>query len=100
MRGGAHRWPPGWTAELHSHDGAEEVFAFLRGTCEITIEGETRTVGAGEFVYVPAEARHTLRNVGDDDLVVFLVVAPNQEATHTFYHADGSRRTPRATADR
>jgi mannose-6-phosphate isomerase-like protein (cupin superfamily) len=96
MRGGAHRWPPGWVAQWHSHDGADEVFAFLQGTCEITVEDETRVVRAGEFVYVPAEARHTLRNIGADDLIVFLVVAPNHQPTHTFYDADGRRTTPRA----
>jgi mannose-6-phosphate isomerase-like protein (cupin superfamily) len=96
MRGGAHRWPPGWKAELHSHDGADEVFAFLQGSCAITVEGEQRVVGAGEFVFVPAEAKHTLENIGDDDLIVFLVVAPNHHPTHTFYDAQGQRTTPRA----
>ena len=95
MRGGTHRWPPGWVAQAHSHDGADEVFAFLSGTCEITVEGEARVVTAGEFVFVPAEARHTLKNIGDDDLVVFLVVAPNHEPTHTFYDAAGQRTTPK-----
>jgi quercetin dioxygenase-like cupin family protein len=90
MRGGAHRWPPGWVAQVHSHDDADEVFAFLQGTCEITVAGETRILRAGEFVFVPAEAQHTLRNIGDDDLIVFLVVAPNHEPTHTFY--DEARR--------
>lgn len=95
MRGGAHRWPPGWVAQLHSHDGADEVFAFLQGTCEIDVDGESRIVRAGEFVFVPAEARHTLRNVGDDDLVVFLVVAPHREPTHTFYDGASRPTTPR-----
>lgn len=95
MRGGAHRWPPGWSAQWHSHDGADEVFAFLQGTCEISVENETRVVRAGEFVFVPAEARHTLRNIGDDDLLVFLVVAPHRQPTHTFYNERGERITPR-----
>jgi quercetin dioxygenase-like cupin family protein len=96
MRGGAHRWPPGWVAQLHSHDGADEVFAFLQGTCEITVEDETRIVTAGDFVFVPAEAKHTLKNIGADDLLVFLVVAPNHAPSHTFYDAAGARTTPRA----
>jgi mannose-6-phosphate isomerase-like protein (cupin superfamily) len=96
MRGGVHRWPPGWQAEWHSHDGADEVFAFLAGTCEITVESETLVVGAGEFVFVPAEERHTLKNIGEDDLLVFLIVAPNHQPTHTFYDAQGNRTTPRA----
>lgn len=95
MRGGAHRWPPGWVAQLHSHDGADEVFAFLQGTCEISVEDETRVVRAGEFVFVPAEAKHTLKNIGEDDLIVFLVVAPHRQPTHTFYDAAGQRVTPR-----
>lgn len=91
MRGGAHRWPPGWVARRHSHDGADEVFAFLQGACEITVGDETRTVTAGEFVFVPADVTHTLRNVGDNDLIVFLVVGPNRQPTHTFYDEQDRR---------
>ena len=40
-------------------------------------------------------AVNTLKNIGDDDLVVFLVVAPNHEPTHTFYDAAGQRTTPK-----
>ncbi len=93
MRGGYARWEPGFECDYHCHEGADEVFVFLAGQCEITVEGETRVVTAGEFVFVPAEARHTLKNIGDDDLVVFLVVAPNHEPTHTFHDAAGQRRT-------
>ncbi len=90
MRGGYQRWEPGRAARRHSHDGAEEVFVFLEGECEITVGDETRVVRAGQAVFVPAEVPHTLRNVGSGDLVMFLVVAPNREPTHTFYDEQGT----------
>jgi quercetin dioxygenase-like cupin family protein len=49
----------------HFHYG-EEVIYVLEGTLEYEIEGEgTKTVSAGEALTVPAEAVHSVRNVGD-----------------------------------
>ncbi len=89
MRGGYARWEPGFECDYHCHEGADEVFVFLAGQCEITVEGETRVCGAGETVYTRAGQRHKLKAVGDQPLEMFMVVAPNHSPTHTMYYPDG-----------
>jgi mannose-6-phosphate isomerase-like protein (cupin superfamily) len=84
-------WPVGMECEVHSHDDAGEVFVFLAGACEITVEGETRVVPAGSTVYVGPDEKHKLKAVGDRPLEMFLAVFPNHEPTHTFYLPDGTK---------
>jgi quercetin dioxygenase-like cupin family protein len=45
----------------------EEIIYVLEGTLEYEIEGESRTVKAGEALTVPAEAVRSVKNVGDGD---------------------------------
>lgn len=89
MRGGYARWEPGFECEYHCHQDADEVFVFLAGQCEITVEGERRLCQAGETVYTSPGERHRLKAVGPEALVMFLVVAPNHSPTHTISHPDG-----------
>lgn len=100
VRGGMFFLEPGKAASYHSHDGAPEVFVFLLGHCEVTVEGEKASVGPGDVVYVPAELKHTLRNTSRSErLSVWLTVTPNVTPSHTFYEElpDGTwkRVTPR-----
>jgi quercetin dioxygenase-like cupin family protein len=49
----------------HRHPG-EEIIYVLEGSLEYELDGETpTTVSAGEVFFVPAEAIHSVRNVGD-----------------------------------
>jgi quercetin dioxygenase-like cupin family protein len=50
----------------HFHYG-EEIIYVIEGTLEYEIEGESQTVKAGEALTVPAEAVHSVKNVGDGD---------------------------------
>jgi len=90
MRANYAVWQPGYECELHSHRDAVEIFVFLEGTCEITVDDETATVGPGEAVFTAPEAKHKLKVVGDRPLVFFLAVTPNHSPTHTIYKADGT----------
>jgi mannose-6-phosphate isomerase-like protein (cupin superfamily) len=100
MRGGYATWQSGFECDYHCHQGADEVFVFLDGQCEITVEGETRLCGPGETVYTRAGQLHKLKAVGPDPLVMFIVVAPNHSPTHTIHHADGRiQNTDRTVPD-
>ncbi|GEM_PF-3009631 len=83
-------WPPGQECEVHSHQGSAEVFVFLAGQCEMTVEAETQTVSAGCTVYVGPGEKHKPKAVGNRPLEMFLAVMPNHQPTHTFYGADGT----------
>src|SRR5262245_28449494 len=58
---------PDAPAIRHFHHG-EEIIYVLEGELEYEIEGEsTRTVKAGEALMVPAEAVHSVKNVGEGE---------------------------------
>jgi mannose-6-phosphate isomerase-like protein (cupin superfamily) len=85
QRGGPTVWPKGASGLIgdslgplmHIHDDASEVFYFLSGTCRMETGNTEELFGAGDFVLVPPLVPHNLWNGGDDDLVVFWLVAPN-----------------------
>src|SRR5262245_51014776 len=52
----------------HSHPH-EQVAHVLRGEFEITIDGETRKVGAGEVAAIPPDARHSGRALTDCEIM-------------------------------
>ncbi len=84
-RGGATVWPKGGNGLLddslgpimHIHDDASEIFYFVAGRCRLEIGDSEEFFEAGDFVLVPPLVPHNLWNAGDDDLLVFWLVAPN-----------------------
>ncbi len=99
IRGGMFFLDPGEVSRYHSHDAAAEIFVFLQSECDAKVEGETERYRPCEALYVAAEMKHSLANVGDTRLVVWLTVTPNVTPSHTFYdeRPDGTwnRVTPR-----
>jgi quercetin dioxygenase-like cupin family protein len=89
-RGGVTTWEPGRSCPVHLHEGAMEWFVFLRGACDFEVEGEVRRLGEGESVHVRPGELHRLTAVGDEPLVMFLVVAPNREPSTTYFKSDGT----------
>lgn len=53
----------GEATEEHSHPTMEECFFFLNGEAKLTIEGNTITCHAGDFVQVKCGERHRLEAV-------------------------------------
>lgn len=62
--------------------GVEEVISVLSGAAEVTIEGETRGVRAGQSVIVPPGAAHQLVAVGDGSLHIWFVLSESAPATY------------------
>ena len=55
---------PGYVAPRHTHHG-EEIIYVIQGALEYRIEGQpARTVKAGDVLFVPAGAIHSVTNVG------------------------------------
>lgn len=84
-RGGATAWPRGEKGLigdslgpiLHLHDGASEIFYFVDGRCRLEIGNSEEFFEPGDYVLVPPGVPHNLWNAGDDDLLIFWLVAPN-----------------------
>lgn len=86
MRGGATVWESGANGligdtlgpVMHLHDGASEIFYFISGKCRLEIGDSEQFFEAGDFVLVPPQVPHNLWNAGDEDLLVFWIVAPHK----------------------
>lgn len=53
--------PLGAATQLHFHKLSEEFYFMLEGTGKMTVNGETREVGPGDAILIPAGAWHTIR---------------------------------------
>ena len=60
---GIFKDPPGqvWADFVHKTD---ELVVLAEGQIEIEIEGESQKPPIGKEVFIPAKAKHTVRNVG------------------------------------
>ena len=60
---GLFKDPPGqvWADFVHKTD---ELVVLAEGQIEIEIEGESQQPPIGKEVFIPAKAKHTVRNVG------------------------------------
>lgn len=66
LAAGASPHPP----HRHAH---EEAFFMKEGTLEVTINGNTTTVGAGGVVYVASNEEHGVKNIGTTPAQYFVV---------------------------
>ena len=63
--------------ELHSHEDHVDSFYVLAGEAEFVLGDETVRAGPGSYVAAPVGAVHGFRNVGDGELRMLNVHAPN-----------------------
>jgi quercetin dioxygenase-like cupin family protein len=56
---------PGEGPPDHVHFSQEEMFFIVEGTYELTLGGQTSTVGPGALVFIPRNVVHRFKNVGD-----------------------------------
>jgi mannose-6-phosphate isomerase-like protein (cupin superfamily) len=68
--------PPGCAVTPHHHEVLEEVYYILSGQGVMKIDNEERAVGAGDAIYIPRQARHTLANTGAEAMKILLVCGP------------------------
>jgi mannose-6-phosphate isomerase-like protein (cupin superfamily) len=70
------RYPTGGYVAPHAHDVAEQVYYFTSGTGRAECGDETREVGPGDVMFVPAGVRHGLVSTGDGELSFIVVTSP------------------------
>ena len=56
---------PGEGPPDHVHFSQEEMFFIVEGTYELTLDGQTSTVGPGTIVFIPRNVVHRFKVVGD-----------------------------------
>src|SRR4051794_37138582 len=89
--------PPGGFEGMHSHAEPdrplEEIYVFTEGTGEMTVDGETYSVAAGDAVLARVGTRHDLRNTGQGPLKVLVIWGEPRPADYSGF---GSARMARA----
>ncbi|HEX8139302.1 MAG TPA: cupin domain-containing protein [Pyrinomonadaceae bacterium] len=75
-----------------THEGIDQVLAFVAGEGEAVIEGERLPVRAGSVVVVPSGTRHNFVATGGSPLKLYTVYAPPE-------HPDGTIHRTKAEAD-
>ena len=77
---------PGGQLMRHHHEPAETYY-IVSGRGEMEIEGRVEAVGPGSAVYIPPDARHTVRCTGAEPLV-FVFSFPRDRFDRIVYHFD------------
>jgi quercetin dioxygenase-like cupin family protein len=67
---------PGDGFGFHEHPSQEEVLYVIDGSLEAWIEGEKKTIGSGDTMYLPAGTVHACFNVTDQPTKVFVLLTP------------------------
>ncbi len=68
--------PPGASVTPHHHEVMEEIYYIIEGEGVMKIGDEEREVGAGDAIYIPRFALHTLTNTGERPMRLLLVCGP------------------------
>ena len=63
---------PGASIGAHVND-KDEIYYVLSGRGMLTLNGQVREVGAGQAILTRNGDSHALRQLGDEDLVIFIV---------------------------
>ena len=63
---------PGATIAAHVND-KDEIYYVLSGRGELVLNGEVREVGPGDAILTRSGDSHALRQLGEQDLVIFIV---------------------------
>lgn len=75
MAVGVSGLPAGTTTAEHNHE-AEELAIVIAGDGEITIDGQTFSVGPGSVVLTPSWASHVTKAAETTELLILWVYAP------------------------
>jgi quercetin dioxygenase-like cupin family protein len=87
----ALRYAPGGSIKEHDH-AFEEAFFFLEGEIEVLLDGETLTLGPGDYFWSGVGSTHALTNVSDKPVLWLETQAPQPPSRHQFrFRADWER---------
>ena len=79
--------PAGGATERHYHKLSEEFYFLLEGTGSMEVDGETREVGPGDAILIPAGAWHQITAVSD--LRFLCCCAPPYSHEDTYFESGG-----------
>lgn len=77
------RIPAGSSTQRHYHKESEEFYYLLGGSGLMEIDGETKKVGPGDAILIPAGAWHEIS--AEEELVFLCCCAPPYRHEDTFF---------------
>ena len=78
--------PPGVSLPLHHHE-PEETYYVVSGCGHVAIDDSEASLGSGSAVYIPSNAKHTIRCTGTEPLVFVFCLACDR-FDQNMYHFD------------
>ncbi|MDB5543384.1 MAG: cupin 2 conserved barrel protein [Hyphomicrobiales bacterium] len=66
----------GPNGSLHRHTVSDNIYIVKSGEGRLRIEDETVTIKAGQIIYIPAGAKHSLSNVSNELFEIFEIYTP------------------------
>ncbi len=78
---------PGAGQRPHSHP-AEQVYVIVRGRGRIEVGNEKQEVAAGDLIYIPSNAIHSIRNRSDETLSYISAATPAVDMTALYDKGD------------
>jgi len=60
---------PGQAPSYQYHFKRSEIYIIIKGEALITIDGEESKYVKGDTIRVPVQAKHKVKNIGQDDLI-------------------------------
>jgi quercetin dioxygenase-like cupin family protein len=85
---------PGYRTPLHVHKQTDETFYVLEGALTLFVDGKLRTLGPGDYAFIPRGTPHAQGNVTDSKAVVLLSLAPGEFSAFFKARADLVKTTP------
>jgi mannose-6-phosphate isomerase-like protein (cupin superfamily) len=70
-------------AEVHEHN--DQVLTFVEGSVRAEVAGDTRDVGPGDIVVVPAGTEHNFTNTGAGPARLYTLYSPPDHAEDTVH---------------
>jgi mannose-6-phosphate isomerase-like protein (cupin superfamily) len=78
-------------AEVHEHN--DQVLSFIDGGVRADVAGETRQVGPGDVVVVPAGTEHNFTNVGAEPARLYTLYSPPDHSPDTVHETKADAET-------
>jgi quercetin dioxygenase-like cupin family protein len=73
---GLNAFEPGQEHASHSHDGQDKLYVVLEGSGEVQIGEQKQLLTAGDAAFAPSGVVHSIRNSGEERLVVMAILGP------------------------
>jgi len=73
---GLNCFEPGQEHALHTHAGQDKLYYVVEGQGIVLVGEDETPISAGDLVLAKADQPHSLRNPGEERLIVMAIMAP------------------------